>query len=62
MENEIKVCKSVIEYNSLLHKAREPNSIVISGMYNSYVDRILIANGENNGKNIEMWVLNHPGL
>ena len=54
MENEVKVCKSVTEYSDLLHKARQPNSIVISGMYNSYVDRILIGNSENQGKNIEM--------
>ena len=47
----IKVCSSVDEFNELLSNARPKKSVVIAGMYNSLVDRILIADNKNQGKN-----------
>ena len=48
--NEIKICRSYDEFNELLSKSRPSNAVVIAGMYNSLVDRILIADGGNQGK------------
>ena len=39
---KIDVCTSYNEFNNLLSKARPKNSVVIAGMYNSLVNRILI--------------------
>ena len=39
---KIDVCTSYDEFNNLLSKARPKNSVVIAGMYNSLVNRILI--------------------
>ena len=51
-KEQIKVCKSVDEFNEMLSNARPKNSVVIAGMYNSLVDRILIGDGKNQGKKI----------
>ena len=55
---EITICKSVLEYNELLFNARKPEDIKIAGMYNSYVDRILLAEGKNQGTIIYINVIN----
>ena len=44
---QIKVCSSIDEFNELLSNARPKKSVVIAGMYNSLVDRILIADNKN---------------
>ena len=49
-KEEIKVCSSIDEFNELLSNARPKNSVVIAGMYNSLIDRILIGDGKNQGK------------
>ena len=49
-KEEIKVCSSIDEFNELLSNARPKNSVVIAGMYNSLIDRILIGDGTNQGK------------
>ena len=41
-KDKIDVCTSYNEFNNLLSKARPKNSVVIAGMYNSLVNRILI--------------------
>ena len=46
----IKVCSSVDEFNELLSNARPKKSVVIAGMYNSLVGRILIADNKNQCK------------
>ena len=51
---KIDVCTSYDEFNSLLSKARPKNSVVIAGMYNSLVNRILIGDHTKPGtKTIE---------
>lgn len=47
---QIKVCSSIDEFNELLSNARPKKSVVIAGMYNSLVDRILIADNKNQGR------------
>ena len=47
---QIKVCNSVTEFNERLSNARPKNAVVIAGMYNSLVNRILIADSKNQGK------------
>ena len=49
-KEQIKVCSSIDEFNELLSNARPKNSVVIAGMYNSLIDRILIGDGTNQGK------------
>ena len=51
------VCNSVAEFNERLSNARPKNSVVIAGMYNSLVDRILIGDSKNQGKVKEMFRL-----
>ena len=51
---KINVCTSYDEFNNLLSKARPKNSVVIAGMYNSLVNRILIGDHTKPGtKTIE---------
>ena len=51
---KIDVCTSYDEFNNLLSKARPKNSVVIAGMYNSLVNRILIGDHTKPGtKTIE---------
>ena len=47
---KIDVCTSYDEFNNLLSKARPRNSVVIAGMYNSLVNRILIGDHTKPGK------------
>ena len=49
-DNKIKICNSYDEFNELLSKSRPSNAVVIAGMYNSLVDRILIGDADNQGK------------
>ena len=46
---KIDVCTSYDEFNNLLSKARPKNSVVIAGMYNSLVNRILIGDDTKPG-------------
>ena len=48
---KIDVCTSYDEFNNLLSKARPKNSVVIAGMYNSLVNRILIGDHTKPGTN-----------
>ena len=50
------VCNSVAEFNERLSNARPKNSVVIAGMYNSLVDRILIGDKKNQGKVKEIYL------
>ena len=51
---KIDVCTSYDEFNNLLSEARPKNSVVIAGMYNSLVNRILIGDHTKPGtKTIE---------
>ena len=50
IDSKIKICDSYNEYNELLSTVRPSNAVVIAGMYNSYVDRILIGDNNNQGK------------
>ena len=50
---KIDVCTSYNEFNNLLSKARPKNSVVIAGMYNSLVNKILI--GDHTKPGTKQW-------